>query len=229
MKKSWFMRRFILGVLNINFFELAKQSLNNVHEFLLSYNSLRMGLQTDFTTLSNKYDQINYKEDAFFKSTVPKLIDFSKDVLDSIKKYSTKTYDLINRKKTQKAKNSENLLETKLNNSSLENIVDNNKFKTYTSSLNNIKKNDKYKDISNILLGEAYTKNNKRAWSWIDRESLLDKYIINNNSDYEDKENMTKLKQALRKNKYLRYRKKETYKRIKEKLKKLNNEKSPNS
>ena len=210
-------------MLNIKFFDLLKQSIDNVYDFFLGYNSLRIGLQSDVVVLSNKYNSICFSDDDFLKNTLPKVIDFSKDILDSIKKYSTKTYDLIKRKKTLKTtKTAESLekivedVEGKEDNSCVD------EFKTYTSSINYVKKsNIKYKDISNILLGDARDDGNKRAWAWVDREKLLDEYISKNILSYKDKESVERLKQAIKKNNYLKYKKKKTYKRLKKKLRKI--------
>ncbi len=96
----------------------------------------------------------------------------------------------------------------------------------YTTSINNVinKYDGNIKDIAETLSGKKnydVQDEKKKAWKWTDRIKILEEQYKTRNFTEEEKKGLEELKDTLKKNKYLRYKKKEEYNRVRELLEEL--------
>ncbi len=96
----------------------------------------------------------------------------------------------------------------------------------YTTSINNaINKYDgNIKEIAETLSGRKtydVQDEKKTAWKWSDRIKILEEQYKAKSFTQEEKKGLEELKDTLKKNKYLRYKKKEEYNRVRELLEEL--------
>ncbi len=93
----------------------------------------------------------------------------------------------------------------------------------YTTSINNVinKYDGNIKDIAETLSGKKtydVKEYKRKAWKWSDRIKILEEQYKTKNFTEEEKKGLEELKESLKKNKYLRYKKKEEYNRVRELL-----------
>ena len=96
----------------------------------------------------------------------------------------------------------------------------------YTTSISNVinKYDGNIKEIAETLSGKKtyeLQEEKKKAWKWSARIKILEEQYSAKNFTEEEKKGLEELKETLKKNKYLRYKKKDEYNRVRELLEEL--------